>query len=243
VDIWYSKYILHYLNLMNMILYIERLYKPKTTLNLTTMKNKLSIITLFVFSIGLLLLIQCGEKKSGTSLIDANAKAVENPDFNGFESELLWGEHLVIITGCHDCHTPKKMSNHGPVLDSTLFLSGHPSDMPRIDINREEIERKGLLVSANLTEWVGPWGISFAANLTPDPTGIGNWTEDQFIYALREGKAKGIPGSRSLLPPMPWEMFRHMTDNELNAIFAYLKSIKPINNLVPQPVPPTSVVN
>lgn len=207
------------------------------------MKNQLSIIILSTLSIGLLLLTQCSENKSGSNMMNAEASSLEKPDFNGFESQLLWGEHLVVIAGCHDCHTPKKMSSHGPVLDSTLFLSGHPSDMPRIDINREEIERKGLSVAADLTEWVGPWGISFSANLTPDPTGIGNWTSDQFIYALREGKAKGIPGSRSLLPPMPWEMFRHMTDDELNAIFTYLKSIKPINNLVPQPVPPMSVVN
>jgi len=207
------------------------------------MKNQLSILFLSICSIGLLLLTQCSEKKSGTSMMDANAKTVEKSDFNGFESELLWGEHLVIITGCHDCHTPKKMTAHGPVLDSTLFLSGRPAERPLIDIDREEIERKGLSVSGDLTEWVGPWGISFTANLTPDPTGLGNWTADQFMYALRNGKAKGIPGSRSLLPPMPWEMFTHMTDEELNAIFVYLQSIKPINNLVPQPVPPTSVVN
>jgi hypothetical protein len=95
----------------------------------------------------------------------------------------------------------------------------------------------------DLTEWVGPWGISFSANLTPDPTGLGNWTEEQFIYALREGKVKGIPGARSILPPMPWEMIRYMTDGELKAVFAYLKSIRPINNIVPVPEPPTSMVN
>ena len=125
------------------------------------------------------------------------------------------------------------------VMKVNLFLSGRPAERPLIDIDRGEIERKGLAVSGDLTEWVGPWGISFAANLTPDPTGLGNWTAEQFMIALREGKAKGIRDSRSL----PWEMFTHMTDGELNAIFAYLQSIKPINNLVPQPMPPTSVVN
>ena len=207
------------------------------------MKNQLSIIVVCAFSIGFLMLSQCTEKKSDANQMNAKVIPPEKPNFNGFESQIKWGEHLVIITGCNDCHTPKKMTDHGPVLDSTLWLSGHPSEMPLIDINRKEIEGKGLAVTSDLTEWVGPWGISFAANLTPDATGIGNWDEEQFIYALREGKAKGLPGSRSLLPPMPWEMYMHMTDDEMKAIFSYLKSLKPINNLVPIPIPPVSMVN
>jgi hypothetical protein len=78
------------------------------------------------------------------------------------------------------------------------------------------------------------------ANLTPDATGIGNWKEEQFIYALRNGKMKGLAGSRPMLPPMPWQMYRNMTDDELKAIFAYLKTTKPIRNIVPQPTPPVS---
>ena len=69
-------------------------------------------------------------------------------------------------------------------------------------------------------------GISYTANLTSDATGIGNWKEQQFMYAIREGKFKGLAGSRTLLPPMPWEMYRHMTDGELKAIFAYLKTTR-----------------
>jgi len=210
---------------------------------LTTMKNRLCIAIVPLFFIALLLFTQCSEKKSDSSQMTANASPAINSDFNGFESQIDWGEHLVIITGCNDCHTPKIMSDHGPVLDSSLWLSGHPLQNPPIDIDRNEIEAKGLLVSSDLTEWIGPWGVSYAANLTPDPTGIGNWDENQFIYALREGKAKGTPGARSLLPPMPWEMFRHMTDAELKAIFSYLKSIKPVSNLVPVPLPPTSAIN
>ncbi len=173
----------------------------------------------------------------------ALAETSVKSEFYGFNSQLEWGEHLVLIGGCHDCHTPKKMTSHGPVLDTALWLAGHPANMPRIDIDRKEMEAKGLAVAMDLTEWVGPWGISFSANLTPDPTGLGNWTEEQFIYALRNGIAKGIPGSRPILPPMPWEMIRYMTDDEMKALFAYLKSINPVDNIVPAPVPPTSVVN
>ncbi len=207
------------------------------------MKNKVKLFLQGILCIGILTLSSCQDKKMNGTINEASLTASSKLDFYGFKSQVEWGEHLVLIGGCHDCHTPKKMTNHGPVLDTALFLSGHPSNMPRIDIDRKEIEAKGLAVAMDLTEWVGPWGISFAANLTPDPTGIGNWTEDQFIYALRNGTAKGIPGSRPILPPMPWEMIKYMRDDEMKAVFAYLKSIKPINNLVPAPLPPTSVAN
>jgi hypothetical protein len=100
------------------------------------------------------------------------------------------------------------------------------------------MEGKGLAVTNDLTAWVGPWGISYAANLTPDETGIGNWSEQQFIKAIREGKLKGMDGTRPLLPPMPWQEFGQMKDEELKAIFAYLKTIKPVNNVVPPAAPP-----
>jgi cytochrome c553 len=155
--------------------------------------------------------------------------------------QIKQGEHLILITGCHDCHSPKKMTETGPVIDYSLALSGHPSKMPPPDIDRSEIEKKGLAVTQSLTSWVGPWGISYAANLTSDATGIGNWTEKQFFTAMRKGKYKGLESARSLLPPMPWEMYANMTDEELRAIFAYLKSTKPIKNVVPSAQPPVSV--
>jgi hypothetical protein len=188
-------------------------------------------------SIGAMLLLHCTENAGNN---EPEVVLAEKKDYGGFGNQIKWGEHLVIIGGCNDCHTPKRMTNMGPVLDTPLWLSGHPAKMPRIEVNRKEMESKGLAVTRDLTEWVGPWGVSFAANLTPDDTGIGAWTEAQFILAIREGKYKGLKDSRQLLPPMPWEMYRHMTDDELKAIFAYLKTIKPVNNLVPPPIPPVS---
>lgn len=158
--------------------------------------------------------------------------------YGGYVSAEKWGEHLVTISGCNDCHTPKLMTARGPVLDSSLLLSGHPAQMSPPDVDRKEMERKGLSVTNTLTSWVGPWGISFAANLTPDETGIGNWTESNFIRALREGKFKGLENGRPLLPPMPWAMYQKMSDDEIKAVFAYLKSIKPVKNAVPQFQPP-----
>jgi hypothetical protein len=119
-----------------------------------------------------------------------------------------------------------------------LELSGSPSQMPGINVNRKEIESKGL-VTDNRAEWIGPWGISYSANITSDSTtGIGNWTEEQFILCLRKGKYGGITGGRDLLPPMPWPNFAQMTDDELKAVYAYLESTTPIHNIVPQPQPP-----
>jgi hypothetical protein len=114
--------------------------------------------------------------------------------------------------------------------------------MPAPDVNRKEMESKGFAVTQTLTAWVGPWGISYAANLTSDETGIGNWQEKNFIKAIREGKAKGMDNSRPILPPMPVEVLKHMTDQELKAIFAYLKSTKPIQNVVPAPEPPLTAM-
>ena len=199
---------------------------------------KINSIVIFLICISnMLFFSQCAEKSSENQTTQSEST---KPDFGGFESKEKWGEHLVTIGACHDCHTPKKMTDHGPDLDSSLLLSGHPAQLPAPDVNRKEMESKGLAVTGDLTSWIGPWGISYTANLTSDSTGIGNWKEEQFIYALREGKYKGLPSSRPLLPPMPWQMYKHMTDGELKAIFAYLKSTKPIRNVVPPPDPPVS---
>ena len=196
------------------------------------MKDKLILLcflfcSAFIFS-------QCSD-------IGSDKKDLPKQNFGGFESQVKWGEHLVTVGGCADCHSPKKMTPQGPVIDQDRAFSGHPSQMPPPDIDRKEVESKGLVVTTpTLTSWVGPWGVSYAANLTPDATGIGNWQESNFITALRQGKFKGMPTGRSLMPPMPWEFFKEMSDDEIKAIFAYLKSVKPITNLVPEYQPPVT---
>ena len=198
----------------------------------------LSTTILFAGVVSALLLTQC-DQVSGVK--KPAQEETPNPAFGGFESQAKWGEHLVTVSACHDCHTPKKMTPQGPDIDSSLLLSGHPSQLDAPDVNRPDMESKGVIATSDLTSWIGPWGISYTANLTSDATGIGNWKEEQFIYAIREGKMKGLAGSRPMLPPMPWQMYRNMTDDELKAIFAYLKNTKPIHNIVPQPTPPVSV--
>jgi hypothetical protein len=88
-----------------------------------------------------------------------------------------------------------------------------------------------------MTAWAGPWGTSFAANLTPDiETGLGSWTEAMFVKAIRSGKHMGE--GRPILPPMPWQVYKNLTDEDLKSIFAYLQSLPAVENAVPEPVPP-----
>jgi mono/diheme cytochrome c family protein len=142
------------------------------------------------------------------------------------------GEYLVTIAGCNDCHSPKIFGPHGPEPDPARLLSGHPEDRPITKV-RHEVTKDFVLFDMGQTAAVGPWGVSYAANLTSDATGIGNWTEAQFFKAIREGKYKGLDNTRPLLPPMPWPNYAQMKDEDLKAIFAYLKSTKPVKNNVP----------
>lgn len=152
------------------------------------------------------------------------------------------GEYLVTVGGCNDCHSPKMMTAHGPEPDPARLLSGHPSSEPLPAITDKRMTAPGQwnLFSSGLTAATGPWGTSFAANLTPDDTGLGNWTEAQFFKAIREGKSKGMDGTRPLLPPMPWFNFAKMSDEDLRAVFVYLKSLPPVKNAVPNPIPPAT---
>lgn len=150
------------------------------------------------------------------------------------------GAYLTTIGACHDCHSPKVMTPQGPEPDPSRLLSGHPKDEPIPAISNNQ---DWILFSQNLTAFVGPWGISYAANLTPDDTGTGNWTFEQFKTALRKGKYKGLTSGRDLLPPMPWQMYQHFTDDDMLAIFTYLRSLPKVNNLVPMPIAPDKINN
>jgi hypothetical protein len=149
------------------------------------------------------------------------------------DSTIKRGNYLVVALGCNDCHSPKKMGPQGPYVDSARMLSGFPSTAS-IPVAGPDDIKKGLVVFAgDLTAAIGPWGTSFAANITSDDTGIGQWKEDQFKNALRHGKYKGLGSERMLLPPMPWQDFSNLNDADIDAIFNYLKSTKPVNNVVP----------
>lgn len=206
--------------------------------------KKFSMFTLIILMSFILIFSECNEAPTDKteSTNDSTQAQAALPAYGGFESQVAWGKNIVTIGGCNDCHTPKKMGPNGPEDNMDLALSGQPPQMPGINVDRKEIESKELSVS-NFTEWIGPWGISYTANITSDSTtGIGNWSEDQFILCLRKGKYGGVAGGRNLLPPMPWQGFAQMTDDQLKAVYAYLESTKPVHNIVPQPQPPVLAI-
>ena len=119
------------------------------------------------------------------------------------------GKYLVMVCGCNDCHTPG-------------FFAGAP-DMSR-------------LVSGSEFGWQGPWGVTYARNLTPDlETGLGYWTEADIMKAIRSGVR---PDGTPLLPPMPWQSFANLSDEDAASIADFLMSIPPVSHKVPDKLPP-----
>jgi mono/diheme cytochrome c family protein len=147
------------------------------------------------------------------------------------------GKYLVTVGGCNDCHTPLKLGPKGPEPDMSRMLSGHPENFPIAQGATPSSQSWMMIASASGTAFSGPWGVSFTANLTPDQnTGLGIWTEDMFMKAIRTGRHMGA--SREILPPMPWFNYREMSDADLKAVYAYLRTIPAIHNRVPAPLPP-----
>ena len=190
--------------------------------------NRKIVIIVAIALIGATVFVACsdtpGRSKNMTILPDSAAMVAR-------------GEYLVTTTGCDDCHSPKRMGANGPELIPELRLSGFQQNGKLPKVNPAEIKKGFTMFSPDFTATVGGWGASFAGNLTSDASGIGNWTEANFLRAIREGKFKGLENGRPLLPPMPWFVYKNMTDQDLKSIFAYLKTTKPVENIVPAPKP------
>lgn len=130
------------------------------------------------------------------------------------ETPLERGTYLMqSVVACGNCHTPK----------------GPTGDIPGMELAGMAPFEKTPGFDAN------------APNITPDKeTGIGNWTDEQIIASIREGKR---PDGTIIGPPMPIGLYRGMSDDDVNAIVAYLRQVKPIKNKIPSsvyriPLPP-----
>ncbi len=148
------------------------------------------------------------------------------------------GRYLVTVAGCNDCHTPWKMGAAGPEPDMSRMLSGHPE---RAQLPPPPQPEGPWIVTAAATNtaWSGPWGVSYTANLTPDlETGLGKWTLRNFTDTIRTGRHLGR--GREILPPMPIPMYKHFTDEDLEAIYTYLRTIPIVSNRVPEPLAPAA---
>ena len=189
------------------------------------MKKTMLILTVLTGAV-ILALIAC---------TDGAAKSENNPVVISKDSLINRGSYLVNAMGCDDCHSPKKFGPNGPEIDMEHRFSGHLSNVPTGKLNKGVMKDGWVLFSMDLTSAAGPWGQSYTANISSDATGIGNWTEEQFFRAIREGKSKGLKEGRPLLPPMPWFAYKNLNDTDLKSIFAFLKSTKPVENRVPGP--------
>lgn len=183
--------------------------KPKTIILITT---------LVMFSLA------CNHKKT------SEPKVIDETDVK--QEMVDQGKYMVDVLGCADCHTPKKMGAHGPENDMARYLMGFDASESLPPVPENVPIGPWVLFKGDLTAAVGPWGTSYAGNLTPHETGIGSWTLEQFGKALREAKYKGLDNTRPIMPPMP-RHYAYLTDEDIKAIFTYLKSIEPIENVVP----------
>ena len=166
-------------------------------------------------------------------------KPAANRESDAARARVERGKYLVTIGGCNDCHTPLKMGPKGPEPDMARMLSGHPEAFAITGGTAAPSAAWLMTMAASGTAFSGPWGVSFAANLTPDEnTGLGIWTEEMFVKAVRTGRHMGV--SRPILPPMPWPNVGAMNDEDLKAVYTYLRSIQPIHNRVPEPLPPAA---
>jgi hypothetical protein len=178
---------------------------------------------------------------SGMIALFACAAFAAHPAFADQKADTVArGKYLVTTSGCNDCHTPWKPTPKGAEPDMTRMLSGHPESLAITAPATTPAGPWQMVAAPTNTAFSGPWGVSFTANLTPDPeTGLGKWTQQTFTQTIRTGRHMGR--GRPILPPMPQPMYKHFTDEDLTAIFTYLQSIPAIKNRVPDPLPPAEV--
>jgi mono/diheme cytochrome c family protein len=155
----------------------------------------------------------------------------------GAAAQIERGRYIVNTAGCHDCHTPWVIGPEGPEPDMSRMLSGHPQQLELPPAPKLPEGPWAVIISGSFTGWSGPWGVSYTANLTPDAeTGLGRWTVENFKDTIRTGRRMGR--GRPILPPMPIPVYQNLTDDDLEAVFAYLQTIPAIENRVPEPLPP-----
>lgn len=162
-------------------------------------------------------------------------------DTQNMNTEIEKGRELVSEYGCGTCHSPKIETKAGLIADPQKTLSGHRADdkdLPNIPEGFLGGDTWSGVYSKSLTAWAGPWGIAFAANLTPDKdTGIGAWSKQNFISTIKLG-IHTTSLAREIVPSMPWREFSSLSDDDLGAIYSYLMTLKPIKNKVPEHIEP-----
>lgn len=189
-----------------------------------------------------IIFVSCNDEENlsavSTDKLSANVVSALKP-----EDLVTRGEFLITVGGCNDCHSPKIFKDGMMIIDSSKMLSGHQLNSPLPKVNKSSLKPgEWASMAPDATAFAGPWGISYAANLSSDSaTGIGAWSESDFIKIFRTGKHLGHASGRPILPPMPWYNLSKLKEEDLKAMYAYLQSTTPVSNRVPAPVPPNEV--
>lgn len=194
---------------------------------------------LVTVSLFMVCLFGCNNAEQAPEKVATAAATLEPAAAVGGDIDLVKrGAQLVNLGGCGDCHTPMHFDPalQMPVKSMDRMLSGHPVGAP--EPASEPGKGDQAVIGATFTAFRLPFGVVYAANLTPDKeTGLGNWNVSQFIATMRTGHHQGA--GRPLLPPMPWQNLASATDADLTAMFSFLQTIPAVNNKVPAPnVPP-----
>ncbi len=201
------------------------------------MKRFVLTTTLPVALVGVSLI--AGLAQPQTVLAAENEKTKSSASAPGHADKVARGKYLVTIAACNDCHTPLKMGPAGPEPDMSRMLSGHPDTLAMPPAPTLPAGPWAYISAYTNTAWAGPWGVSFTANLTPDPeTGLGKWTLRNLMDSFRSGRHQGR--GRPILPPMPIANYKEFTDADIEAVYSYLQSIPAVKNRVPEPLPPAA---
>src|ERR1041385_3114967 len=174
------------------------------------MKKLIIVVLAFISSFFLLLAV-------------ATSVSASNP----YQTDILErGKYIANIAGCIDCHTPFQKEYQDPAhmnLDQLKTLS--------FNLGATQ-DRENKLLAGGRPFDLGPAGVLLTRNLTPDKeTGIGSWSDEQIKIAIKSGlSADGT----LLFPVMPYHVYNSMADTDLDALVAYLRSIKPVKNYIPK---------
>lgn len=121
--------------------------------------------------------------------------------------QVAYGAYITNAAACVECHTPVK---NGQLIEDLFFSGGR--------------------------EFAMPGGTVVSSNLTPDKTGLGGWTVEQFVYTFKQYQDSTWKSPHLALTDhntlMPWIMYSTMTEEDLSAVFAYLQTLKPVERTV-----------
>ena len=179
------------------------------------------LATLTLITIVSMITISCGDEKNNLTIF--------SPE------QINEGEILVLEGRCNYCHTPEV----GPGdINFGKVLYGHPShekipELPKVPVGSQQWFE--FVSELDSTVWIAGDKIVFSANITPDKeTGIGNWSDKDFINTIRTGIHPGW--KKKLDKPMPWLDYAKLSNKQLTSIYSYLMSQQPVINKVPGPV-------